>query len=195
MAYQYNVFLSYRRRTPVGDWVHNHFYPQLRAWLGTTLGQEDPGIFVDQQGIPTGATWPAVLRNALKASRCLVSVWSPDYFRSDWCVAEHASMRAREQRMGLRTDLDPSGIIYPVVFFGETFPAETSNIQRRDLRPWNIPAKSFEQTVGYVAFIQEIQHVCNEIADMITRAPAWQDDWPIEMPDPTVPAPATLLRF
>ena len=92
--YQYDVFVSYRREPPVSEWVANHFLDGLVEWLGETMAEE-PRIFVDVKRIETGTAWPDVLREALLTSRLMVSIWSPRYFRSRWCLAEHRSMRAR----------------------------------------------------------------------------------------------------
>jgi macrodomain Ter protein organizer (MatP/YcbG family) len=38
--YQYDVFISYRRPNPVGDWVKNHFHPLLVEWLSQAMPYE-----------------------------------------------------------------------------------------------------------------------------------------------------------
>ena len=44
--YEYDIFLSYSRKSPVLDWVQNHFYPELKQWLASHTPHE-PRIFVD----------------------------------------------------------------------------------------------------------------------------------------------------
>lgn len=114
--YQYDVFISCRRPNPVGGWVKNHFHPLLVEWLSQAMPYE-PEIFIDAEGIETSDDWPLKLRQALLGSRCLVTVWSADYFRSAWCMAEWKSMAKREDLLGYRTPENPSGLVYPVVFF------------------------------------------------------------------------------
>ncbi|MCU0568105.1 MAG: TIR domain-containing protein [Oculatellaceae cyanobacterium Prado106] len=180
MTYVYDIFISYRRRPPVEDWVRYHFYPLLKKWLPQSMPRE-PMIFIDV-GVETGTEWAIALENALKSSRCLLPVLSPDYFRSNWCLAEWQSMIEREQQLGLRTAQNPNGIIYPVVFSdGEHFPDEAKQIQQRDLRKWNSSYLSFAETKGIVELEQQVQELSEELWNMLQRVPPWQD-FPVVTP-------------
>jgi hypothetical protein len=179
--YIYDVFLSYRRRPPVFDWVHNHFLPMLKEWLPLFMPYE-PLIFIDEQP-EIDTEWSDDLRSALKMSRCLLSIWAPDYFRSPWCLAELHSIRERERLLGLRTSQNPFGLIYPVVFCdGENFPSEFQRFPRKDLRQWNCPHLAFKNTEGIVGLNREVQSVAEELAQLIQKAPDWRGDWPIVTP-------------
>lgn len=129
--YIYDVFVSYRHKPPVLDWIRNHFFPLLEQWLPNAMPVEhETRIFIDWDEIEIGAAWPAKLRQALKQSRCVLAVWAPEYFRSEWCLAEWQTIRERERLLGLGTEQQPEGLIYPVVFFdGEHFPQEARNAQ------------------------------------------------------------------
>ena len=181
--YEYDVFVSYRRKQPVMDWVKNHFYPLLDQWLPNAMPVEHKtAIFIDREGIQTGSAWPVKLQQALKRSRCLLPIWVPEYFRSDWCLAEWKTMMERERLLGLRTEQQPEGLIYPVVFFdGEHFPEEARNTQQADLRDWNYPYPHFRDQPAYLDFDKQMQLLVKELAGMIGRAPAWQD-WPVITP-------------
>ena len=156
--YTYDVFVSYPHKQPAMDWVKNHFYPLLEQWLPNGLPIEhETRIFVDWDEIETGSAWPAKLSQALKRSRCILPIWSPDYFRSAWCMAEWKTMMVREQLLGLRTEQRPEGLVFPVVFFdGEHFPEEARQVQYRDLRKWNSPHPGFRETVHYVEFDRQM---------------------------------------
>ena len=182
--YTYDVFVSYRHKQPVMDWVKNHFFPLLEQWLPNGLPIEhEPRIFVDWDEIETGSAWPAKLRQALSRSRCILPIWSPDYFRSAWCLAEWKTMMERERLLGLRTEERPDGLIFPVVYFdGEHFPQEARQVQSRDLSKWNTPYPVFRDTADYVEFDRQVQMLVNELAGMIRRAPEWED-WPVVTPD------------
>src|SRR5512134_1300064 len=78
--YVYDVFISYRRKQPVMDWMRLHFFPLLEVILPECMPRA-PRIFIDWE-TETGAEWPARLAQALATSRCLLPVWSPQYFRS-----------------------------------------------------------------------------------------------------------------
>src|SRR6266481_7597971 len=98
MSYEFDVFLSYRNEKPSGTWVHDHFLPYFRPALAEALVRPAE-IFVDRTGIHSGQKWPARLKQALAHSRCLIGVWSPMYFRSEWCQCESAVMRHRESKL------------------------------------------------------------------------------------------------
>ena len=182
--YIYDVFVSYRHKPPVLDWIRNHFFPVLEQWLPNAMPVEhETRIFIDWDEIEIGAAWPAKLRQALKQSRCVLAVWSPEYFRSDWCLAEWRTLMERERLLGLGTEQQSEGLIYPVVFAdGEHFPQEAQSTQSRDLRQWNTPHPVFRDTADYVQFDKQVQLLVNELAAMIHRAPAWQD-WPVITPE------------
>lgn len=180
--YLYDVFVSYRHKPPVLDWVRNHFYPLLDQWLPSAMAVE-PKIFIDWEEIEIGAAWPAKLRQALRQSRCILSVWSPEYFRSEWCLAEWETFRERERLLGMASEQQSEGLIYPVVFSdGEHFPPEAVGAQLQDLRDWNTPHHVFRETKAYVEFDNQMQTLVKGLAKTIGRAPAWQD-WPVITPE------------
>jgi hypothetical protein len=123
-GYEYDVFISYRRADPVGGWVQNHFFPLLEMWLCESFPPgQDPKVYIDKK-IETGAEWDEALRYALLRSRCLVSVWSPQYFGRKWCLAEWRSMRERERVLRERNN-PKLKLVYPVKFNdGDSFPPE-----------------------------------------------------------------------
>jgi len=140
-------------------------------------------IFVDWDGIETGSAWPEKLQHALKRSRCLLPIWSPEYFRSTWCLAEWRTMMEREKLLGMRTIELSEGLIYPVTYFdGEHFPQEARTCQQKDLCRWNTPHSIFSDTPGYVEFDRQVQLLVQELARMVQRAPDWQD-WPVVVPE------------
>lgn len=193
--YTYDLFISYRREPPVLDWVKNHFHPLLEQWLPNyTPGRRRPKIFIDWK-IETGSAWPLALEQALRMSRCLVSVWSPEYFRSRWCVAEWKTMQRRETLCRLKSSRNSAGLVYPVVFAdGEFFPRGALSTQHKDMRAWNSPYPVFRETANYINFDQEVQNVCQELARMIQRAPGWKR-WPVVRPQPLARARVRLPRL
>lgn len=163
------------------QWVENHFYPELQAWLPTHLPR-DPKIFVDLD-IEVGSQWPEKLCQALRGSRYMVAIWTPDYFRSPWCRAELATMRERAVQLGMGTELNPDGLVYPIQYAdGEHYPKELEGTQRIDLREFNIPHKVFRESVLYIEFSKRIQHISEYIAKKIVDSPPWQPDWPVITP-------------
>jgi hypothetical protein len=110
MTYQYDFFLSYSRKKPVGNWVRNHFWHELRQWLDSYTAQP-ARIFIDED-IEVGDFWPNHLESALRVSKYLIAIWSPQYFTSPWCRAEWAEA-GRAQR------IDFSDVNYPHLSFRE----------------------------------------------------------------------------
>lgn len=183
MSYEYDVFLSYPRQGHSGDWVRNHFHAQLRGFLDQEL-VDAPRIYFDEQQA-VGSNWPHNLRNALLRSKVLVAVWSPPYFRSEWCLAEWHTMRAREALLGLGSASRPQGLIFPVVFWdGQNFPAEAQDTMWHDMSRFSLPSPEFARTTDYVDFQRRMQEVAAAIARLLDTVPPWQDGWPVRMPEP-----------
>ena len=194
MSYDYDIFLSYHRGPPVGDWVHNHFHQLLEQWLNESVMGPAPRIFIDTQ-VRTGTEWQDELGHALLHSRFLVPVWSPSYYRARWCSWELASMRAREEALGMRTHNNRGRLIFPVLF-NNGVPPDLSGIQYRDLRRYNFPSESFSATHEYLLFLREIQDFAKDLAADLKHAPPWQRGWPLAQPPvDESPAKVNLLRL
>lgn len=186
--YEFDVFISYRRKGNPHDWVKHHFHPRLSACLADQM-PEEPKVFIDE-GMEIGTVWPDRLEDALRRTRILVPVFSPQYFRSSWCLAEWHSMAARERLVGQR------GLIYPVLFSdSENFPSFARERSWRDLKRWNKPDLVFQQTVRWIDFVEEIENVAIDLARLIGKAPPWEETWPIERPNPPMPGMTPVPRF
>lgn len=194
--YIYDVFVSYRHKPPMLNWVRNHFEPLLEQWLPNFLPyNHETRIFIDMQ-IETGAEWPYKLRQARRMSRCLLPVWSPQYFQSNWCQAELQTMLRREQLLGLRTEENSSGLIYAVLFAGaENLPSLVRTIQYKDMSKWNCPWTVFKKNAQYVNLDRQVQKLSQELAKMIQSAPVWQEDWPVVLPQLSSSVAFTLPRL
>jgi hypothetical protein len=136
------------------------------------------------------------LRNALLRSKVLLPVLSATYFRRPWCLAEWETMRERERLLGMRTQGNPGGVIFPVVFFdGHAFPPDAQTIQQIDFRPWNICTPGFVHTAEYIQFVRTMQSCATKLAPMLDAVPAWDAAWPVcePAPPPAVPMDAPRL--
>jgi hypothetical protein len=194
MTYQYDFFLSYSRKNPVGNWVRNHFCPELRQWLDSYTAQP-ARIFIDQD-IEVGDFWPNHLESALRASKYLIAIWSPQYFTSPWCRAEWQSMRERELILNLHRGT--AGLVYPVVFSdGKNFPPEAGRAQRIDFSDVNYPHLSFRDAQKYLEFVDRMKRVSEMLAGWIDEreAPAFDPQWPIVRPEPGSAPVAPLPRI
>ena len=57
MAYQYDIFLSYKNHHVTNPWVVK-FEEKLKYWLTQELGGNEPRIFFDKESIDIGTIWP-----------------------------------------------------------------------------------------------------------------------------------------
>ncbi|MCI0471945.1 MAG: toll/interleukin-1 receptor domain-containing protein [Candidatus Aminicenantes bacterium] len=177
MSYQYDVFLSYNRKFPHGQWVDEMFYPLFVPYLEDALNQE-VSVFKDTEEIKTGAAWPERLQNALTHSRCMVSIFSPAYFRSEWCMKEFSIMYRRQKRLGYMTVKKPSGLIIPVnIFDGEHFPRHASKLQMLDCRNLYRVGEGAKHTTIYIELQGLLQEWVYDVADAVKNAPAWDAAW------------------
>ena len=199
-GYVYDVFISYRHKKPELDWFENHFLPELELWLPYYMKRK-PEIFQDKK-IEPGMNWMAMLSQALLMSRCLVTIWSPEYFRSNWCEAELQAMLERERLLGRRTNQKPLGLIYPVLYAGaDCLPSDVPAIQYKDMSNLNFPYPVFKNTILYLDFVKQIQELCQELSVMIQSAPPWQAVWPVVTPEiyqkeisQTIPVERPMIR-
>lgn len=194
MAYEYDVFLSYTTASSNGAWVKEHFQRLFAEQLANAMPR-DPSIFVfeDQE---TATAWPDMLARALRRSKVLLSVLSPPYFRSPWCVAEWSSMVAREKMLGLGTEVSPRLLIHPIVYAdGKHFPAEAHRNYSRDFSKWNYPYSSFKESRAYLDFFDAVEVLAQEIAARLDEVPPWQPDFPIVRPEPQISIPSQLERL
>lgn len=189
MGYEYELFLSYRRSSTVGAWVKNHFYPRLTARLDEIApGQVRVSCDLEMN---SGVAWPAELKRRLGCSGLLLAVWSADYFRSSWCMAEWRSFKEREKMLGLFSARKPTGLVYPVRYAdGEYYHPDAQLTQcRKDFSRLNYPDEAFRSSARYMDFDDQIQEMAAELVDALRSVPAWQKDFPIQEPAPLPPAP------
>ena len=192
MPYTWDVFISYRRTHNVTGWVRNHLHPVLERCLEDELDRE-PRVFVDSQ-MEVGRYWPEELAGVLSETRYLLTVWSPPYFTSPWCVAEWQSMREREKLLGIPRHGETRGLIYPVVYAdGNSFPEEARAVQSRfDLSEYGFPYEQFNRTDAYLEFHAKVRSIAVDLAGRLNSAPSWQADWPACRPE-AYPSPQPSL--
>jgi TIR domain len=194
MAYEYDLFISYRRRGDVQKWVQRHFHPRLIESLTNELAWE-PRVWLDVEQ-EEGVQWQANISRALLRSKYLLAVWTPDYFRSTWCLAEWRSMLAREEVLGMRSVETPRGLVYPIRFSdGKHFHVTAKATEcKKDFSTMNYPYESWTESSSYLAFHDLVRDVASELSDWLAddRVPTWSDDWPLRTPKPMDQARATL---
>jgi hypothetical protein len=175
VSYAHDVFLSYAHCFE--DWIEECFVPELTQYLSQEL-HPHASIFVDRTGIHTGDAWAARLKKELTQSRCIIAIWSPRYFHSEWCRYESSVMLYRERELGYRTVNKPEGLVFPVrAFDGDHFPEYARNIQWFDCRDYVRRAEVFKSSQRYLEFQDRMIAWVPQIAAAIRNAPQWRSDW------------------
>jgi hypothetical protein len=201
VAYEYDIFISYKRDAETNRWIADHLEPLLTTYVGLELGHP-PRIFRDDQ-LEAGTTWPAALGAELARSRVLLALYTKTYFFSEWCRRELFAMLEREQEAGLRVAANPGGLVVPVILHDcEELPPKLKNIQAQAIREcFNVRMRKDSPRAELLA--DEIGKLAKPIARAIDEAPVWRLDWLTATaqsflegaPAPEMPKQNTVPRF
>jgi len=173
--YKYDVFFSYKRHSLTLEWTRG-VHQRLQLFLNDEIGDRPASLFVDEDCIETGDRWPEKLRESLKLSRCMVCVWSPSYFQSDWCVSEWHSFLAREKRLNLGSH----GLIAPIQYHdGDHFPREAQEVQWTDVAPYTSTVPAFWASQRALELEDRLKELAHSVAKIVKSAPPFAPDWPI----------------
>jgi hypothetical protein len=189
LMYTYDIFVSYRRERSgrenlIAPWL-GRVVRTIEHYVGLELGDCNPRVFFDQESIEVGENWPERLREALLKSKCLLPIWTPQYFNSRWCMAEWQSFVAREEFV--RGDAHDSHcrLIIPIqAHDGNHYPKEAQDTQQFDLRRYYATTKAFWRTERADKLDQLLADLARKIAQVIIEAPDYSDDWPVKTPEP-----------
>ncbi len=172
MAYIYDAFFSYKRDEESNDW-HKRVKDKIKFWLDNELNK-DCDIFFDTEDISTGSRWKSKISSALLKSRCIICVWSPMYFQSEWCVAEWLTFEERCKA------LDAELILPARYHDGEYYPDAANDRQIFDFRKYASIMPVFWETHDAYEFEKEvIKPFVVEVANAIRNAPDFSDEFPI----------------
>jgi hypothetical protein len=178
MSYQAEIFVSYRRSPTVGTWVQEFLVPLLDARLNEN-SPSNVQLFVDVT-TPVGARWPNHLKSKIKGSKILLPIWSADYFRSPWCMAEWESFRAREALLDREGEL-----IYPLAYTANTyFHPDAQATQAVDFSTLAFTGDAFRGTPEWLKFDQLVTKSAIEIVARLQNSPPWHAAFPIVEPAP-----------
>ena len=112
----YELFFSYRRAdfgAPMRE-----FFTDLAEEVRKLRGQDkhETPAFFDQESIETGDNWDTGLLDALQQSRVLVPLYSPAYFKSEYCGKEWWSFQLRREAYAQQHGGVEPAVIKPVVW-------------------------------------------------------------------------------
>ena len=107
-AFERDIFISYchtDNENPLGlGWVevfHKILLIRMKQILGARLPHEEPSIWRDTR-LQGNEAFANVLGDELRKVALVVSIMSPSYVRSDWCISEvSAFCQAAQERGGL----------------------------------------------------------------------------------------------
>lgn len=141
------------------------------------LDRKDFHVFFDEKTIEAGDEWVEELSDAIKSSKCLVAIWSPDYFHSPWCLTEFHSFLKRQE--DLKKKGIKAGLIIPASYHdGQHFPSEAKAIQFLDFTEYASTISAFWRSSDAVEFEKKIKEFAKSIANKIENAPNFDVDFP-----------------
>ena len=164
------------------EWTRQ-VHTRLQFWLTQEIGDRPASLFVDEDCIETGDRWPERLRESLKLSRCMICVWSPEYFQSKWCMSEWMSFREREKLLNMTSH----GLIAPVRFHdGEHFPQEAQKVQWTDVARFTSTLPAFWASPRALELEDKLKELAICVAKIVRAAPRFDPDWPVVFRVPAV---------
>lgn len=149
--YKYEFFISYpAMATPNQPRLVDQFTEVLKNKLDFL--QEITAIqmaFRAPEDLQPGLLWEQMIPRALCQSRCMLLVYTDEYFRREYCVKELQAMRRLEQMRGFRSDTGESLIIPLIVQARDgargrpAVPDEINKLNFLDFRPMRDPKPQF----------------------------------------------------
>jgi TIR domain-containing protein len=160
------------------QWVRHVLHPPLVDFLALNAGISPDRVFLDDRKVRPGMEVETTVHEALRDSRVLLAVLSPQYFESGWCLTEFHTMLARQQTTGQR-------VVYPLaVWDGDKYPPEARALAPLDYNKWGtlergMPRKRWNDTV--VVLVKELE-------GLVHGSPAHDPGWTVALHnDPAEP--------
>lgn len=205
--YLYDVFISYQRKGMTKGWIIQHFLPHFVTFLPLAIQEictrPAQPIFFDESrsntdfpaelkpdvaGIEVGSDWDEELKKAISASRCMVGIWTPTYFGSEWCDLEWKSFDHRSVQTGCK-------VLVATKVYGSKFPQRATEIQYYDFSSFLLFGNALLTSKKYEAFQEAIKQLAERVATAVRDAPPFEA-WPlIDPPPPPEPPPVPLTRL
>ncbi|MBC7867480.1 MAG: toll/interleukin-1 receptor domain-containing protein [Gloeobacteraceae cyanobacterium ES-bin-316] len=172
MAYLYDVFISYKRGKINEQWLQEIFFPFFKEYLNNALPHE-PKIFIDTTALTPGVDFSNEIFRNLMYSKCMVSIWSPPYFRrSEWCVKEFLTMKYKQDYHKLSADTLPRTLIWPILYREmRPLPELASQISYLDYSEFNVVGEAFFRSDKFIKFQEKLQADISSIVDIINHVP------------------------
>lgn len=178
MPYLYDVFISYKRGRINEQWLNEIFLPFFENYLDNELPNK-PRIFLDTSGLTPGVDFSNELFRSLMYSKCMLSIWSPPYFRrSEWCVKEFLTMQYKQEIHKIGAATVPRTLIWPIVYRDiDPLPDLVKNINYLDYSDFNVVGEAFFKSEKSIRFQEKLQEDICSIVDIINNVPEMHPDF------------------
>jgi hypothetical protein len=176
MGYRYDVFVSYTWRVRrAQQWVRDVLHPPLTEFLELEAKISPDRVFLDERAVRPGMDVETKVHDALRDSRMLLAVLSPQYFDSGWCLTEFHTMLDRQRRTGTR-------VIYPLaVWDGDKYAAEAQRLAPRNFNQWG----TLERNMRRKRFSDTVRELAKELEPLVRGCPTHDPSWAVTLhPDP-----------
>lgn len=181
MAYEYDIFISYRNMGSIKKWVPNVLVPEIQERMDACL-PSSAKIFLDKTDISPGAPWPQTLQDAHLRSKIFIMVLSWNYFSSGWCHAEWSNAVERY-------DQTQKQIVFPIRYNDlkdehiEKMPSDVktsvTDIQREDFGPFTTLNSREGDSALATTFRQTVEQFAeNILCPSLEKAPDFNPKWP-----------------
>jgi hypothetical protein len=174
MGYRYDVFVSYTWRVPrAQQWVRHVLHPPLCDFLALHAKIPPERVFLDEREVRPGMEVETNVHDALRDSRVLLAVLSPQYFESGWCLTEFHTMLARQKATGKR-------VIYPLaVWDGNWYADEAKALAPLDYNSWG----TLERGMRRKRWNDAVHALAKELEPLIHGCPAHDPSWAVTVLD------------
>ncbi len=179
MGYRYDVFVSYTWRVPrAQQWVRHVLHPPLTDFLQLEARISPDRVFLDEREVRPGMEIETKVHEALRDSRVLLAVLSPQYFDSGWCLTEFHTMLARQQATGKR-------VIYPIaVWDGDKYAPEARALGPHNYNAWG----TLERGMRRKRWNDTVRELAKAIEPLVRASPDHDATWTVTVhQDPQEP--------
>jgi hypothetical protein len=177
---QYDVFVSYHSKDPVGFWVREFFVVELKNWLDQQFPDREASLSWDRETIEVGDEIEQKIITALSATTIFVPVLSPSYFnQSRWCKWEWQCFQTWR----------PNAMM-PVLFYNiHSLPPEVQAIRMADFTKANSSFPGWRNSESYGSFQSMVREFAQQVARRI-KATTPPNGFPPDFEPPPLPPPA-----
>jgi len=130
-----HFFLSYARGAPDDNARVQRFFHDLSTEIRVLIGDDNDVVvgFHDHGALRSGDDWPRELFDALCQAQTMIALFSPRYFRSEYCGREWTVFSERVRRWETQDGSRRARLI-PIFWVRTKVPDTVEHVQHRDVR-------------------------------------------------------------